>query len=322
MCLNSMGKFLSILLFFINVTQVFASDDDIIFRNAEIINEYTSRLPFKLIDHLIVVEAELYGKIGNFIIDTGSEALILNKIHFASKYPHHKKYKQSSGVNGTIENTQIRLLHEFRLHNFNIKNIKSDVIDLSHIERSKKMNLLGIIGFEILKKYEVFIDLHLNQITLSKVDKYGNRFDKNTYLEKITDSINFNLVNHTIVINAFVKDQKVRFCLDSGAEYNQINSQINKKILKSFFPKKRLYLIGISDKKIEVLLGKLYRVKLNKTIYFRPMYTVLTNLNKMNEAYGTKLDGVLGYEFFMQKRTIINYQKEKLFFIDYPKKYK
>jgi hypothetical protein len=38
----------------------------------------------------------------------------------------------------------------------------------------------------------------------------------------------------------------------------------------------------------------------------------------MNEAFGTSLDGVLGYEFFKQKRTIINYQKQKLYFINYP----
>ena len=38
----------------------------------------------------------------------------------------------------------------------------------------------------------------------------------------------------------------------------------------------------------------------------------------MNEAFGTNLDGILGYEFFAQKRTIINYQKEKLYFINYP----
>jgi len=31
-----------------------------------------------------------------------------------------------------------------------------------------------------------------------------------------------------------------------------------------------------------------------------------------------QLDGILGYEFFAQKRTIINYKKEKLYFIDYP----
>ena len=61
------------------------------------------------------------------------------------------------------------------------------------------MNLLGIIGYSILKDYEVFIDMHLNQMTLSKIDKFGNKLSKKVYLEKIVDSINFTLKNHTII---------------------------------------------------------------------------------------------------------------------------
>jgi hypothetical protein len=30
----------------------------------------------------------------------------------------------------------------------------------------------------------------------------------------------------------------------------------------------------------------------------------------MNTVFGTKLDGILGFEFFAQKRTIINYKKK------------
>jgi len=160
--------------------------------------------------------------------------------------------------------------------------------------------------------------MHLNQITLAKVDAFGNTFDKNVYLEKIVDSISFDLKNHTIVVDGTINNQKVKFGIDTAAEFNQINKRINKKALKYFIPKKRLQLSGIGKIKIEVLAGKLHRVKLSETTYLGPMGTVLTNLSKMNEAFGTALDGILGFEFFTQKRTIINYQKEKLYFINYP----
>lgn len=311
---------LYIIIYFLSFQNVFAEGiKDITFPKAERINEFTTRIPFKLVDHLIVVEAQLLNKKGNFIIDTGSYSLILNKVHFRSFYQHYKVGKRTHGVNGTIDNPENKSLNEFVLQNFKLKDLNSDIIDLSHIEKSKKMNLLGIIGFNILKDFEVFIDLHLNQITLTKVDKYGNKLDDSVYLEKIVDSVNFKLIKHTIVLNGYVQNQKVKFGLDTGAEFNQINKNINKQVLKNFRPKKKLKLVGASNKKIEVLLGKLYRFKLSETVYFGPMYTTITNLSLMNQAYGTKLDGVLGYEFFRQKRTIINYQKEKLYFINYPK---
>lgn len=311
-----------IIIFFLSVQSLFAWDstlNPITFPKAEIINSNTTRIPFKLIDHLIVVEAQLLDKKGNFIIDTGSEALILNKVHFPDTNPFQIKSEETSGIISGIETLHEKRLKEFSLQNVTLYNTDADVIDLSHIENSKHMNLLGIIGFSVLKDYEVFIDFYLNQITLSKVDKDGNKLNKNVYLEKIADSIDFKLKNHTIILYGTINKQNLKFGLDSGAEFNQINKSINKKALKYFVPKRRLLLSGAGNKKIEVLAGKLYRVKLSNSVYFGPMYTVLTNLSNMNEAFGTNLDGILGYEFFKQKRTIINYQKEKIYFIDYPK---
>lgn len=292
--------------------------DNITFPKAEILNENTARIPFKLVDHLIVIEAELFNKKGDFIIDTGSETLILNKVHFPVKYAFRYTPKTTSGVVRTLDMAIERELKAFAIQNLNLKDKVSDVIDLSHIEHSKKIHLLGIIGFNILKDYEVFVDMHLNQITLSKVDRHGNKLDKKVYLEKIVDSVDFSLVNHTIVLTATVNNKVLKFGLDTAAEYNQLNKSVGRKVLKYFDPKGRLKLVGAGNKKIEVLAGKLHLVKLSDTVYFGPMNTVLTNLSKMNEAFGIHLDGVLGYEFFRQKRTIINYQKEKLYFIDYP----
>ncbi|MCF4100594.1 hypothetical protein L1I30_02835 [Gillisia sp. M10.2A] len=293
-------------------------EEGLVFPKAEILNEYTARIPFKLIDNLIVVEAELLDKKGNFIIDTGSESLILNKVHFSQRFYSSRKSTSTSGVIRSIDGVYTRNLKEFILKNFSINNATSDVIDLSHIEKRKKMNLLGIIGYNILKEYEVFIDLHLNQITLSKVDKNGVKLDKEVYLEKITDSIAFRLNRHTIILDTYIDGNKMKFGLDSGAEFNQINKNGNNKILKFFLPNKKLILVGSGGEKAEVLAGKLYGIKLTDNIYFGPMNTILTNLSRMQEAFGTHLDGILGYQFFAQKRTIINYQKKMLYFIDFP----
>lgn len=290
----------------------------LLFPKAEVLNKNTTRIPFKLVDHLIVIEAELFGKTGNFIIDTGSETLILNKIHFKGQNSILDVTKQTVGVLNFIDNPLEKRLREFIIKDLVIQNKFSDVIDLSPIEISKKIHLLGIIGYDILKDYEVFVDMHLNQITLSKVNAKGDKLDDSVYLETIIDSVDFKLKRHTIVLQAVVNGELLKFGLDTAAEYNQLNTDTNKEALKQFFPKRRIQLTGASGQKIEVLAGKLYRVKLTESIYFGPMQTILTNLNQMNKAFGTKLDGVLGYEFFRQQRTIINYKKEKLYFVKNP----
>ncbi|TYA78682.1 pepsin/retropepsin-like aspartic protease family protein [Seonamhaeicola marinus] len=314
-------KSLFILLLILNTNFIQGNNGNlnpILFSNGENINKYTTRIPFKLVDHLMVVEVELLNKKGNFIIDTGAESMILNKNHFPKLYEYQRKRSNTSGVLNAIEDIHQRRINEFVIQNFKLENKASDVINLSHIEKTKKVKILGIIGYSILKDYEVFVDMHLNQITLTKVDAFGNKLDDKVYLEKIVDSLNFDLKNHTIVVNGTINNKKVRLGIDTAAEFNQINKRIHKDALKYFIPKKRLILRDAGNRKTEVLAGKLHRVKLSETIYFGPMYTVLTNLVRMNEVFGTDLDGILGYEFFAQKRTIINYKKGKLYFIDYP----
>lgn len=300
------------------------TDNEIVFnsipirlKNATIINEYSTRIPFKLVDRLIVIEGKIKGESGNFIIDTGSETMILNKVHFKT-YPFQKATKTTSGILKNVDKLFEKKIEKLSLKELTLKDKQSDIIDLSHIEKSKKIKLLGIIGFNILKDYEVFIDLYLNQITLTKIDSDGNTLSDKIYLEKISDTLDFQLKNHTIVINSYIGKEEVTLALDSGAEFNQIHKGISKKALKHFYPLKRIKLIGASKKEIEVVYGNLFRVRLSDKTYFGPMKTMLTNLHNMNKAFGTDLDGVLGHDFFAQRRIVINYKKEKLYIIKYP----
>lgn len=289
---------------------------DLAFPDAEYITENTIRIPFKLADHLIIVKAKANNRVGNFIIDTGAETLILNKVHFNNFHQHRSR--RTSGVSSSVDNVFMTKLNKFFINTFNIENINSDIVDLSHIEKSKRVEILGIIGYQVIKEYEIFIDFYLKQITLFKTDKNGNRIDKEILLEKIVDSIPFNLKKHTIVINGYVNNEKLNFGLDSGAEINQLNTTVSKKVRQNFRIVKRVHIIGVGKRKREVIAGKLYGVKFTKKTYSGMMRTLLTNLSGMKDSYGTNLDGILGYEFLAMKRLIINYKKQKLYFINQP----
>ena len=288
------------------------------FTKAQRVNKHTTRIPFKLVDRLIVIEGELKGKKGEFIFDTGSEKLLINKVHFPNLVLHDDRISNTSGILDYVDNPIQKRIQNFSLNSLSLYNKTSDLIDLSHVEHSKKIKILGIIGYSILKDYEVFVDLYLNQITLTKTDKQGNTLGKDVYLEKIVDSVSFRLKKHAILIDGFINKSKVVFALDSGAEFSQINNRIHKKALKSFYPKGRIILKGASNKSLEVISGNLYRVQLSKTVYFGPMKTILTGFLQINKAFGAKLDGILGHDFFAQKRAIINYKKQKIYFINYP----
>jgi len=272
-------NFICLLLFWSSCT--FASDGPALdvqrmhFPKAEYIAENTVRIPFKLIGHLIVIEADVYNKKGNFIIDTGSENLLLNKVHF-TKHRGRAARSGYAGVNGQVDQVRIRWLKKMLFNDFSIDNIKANSVNLSHIEKSKNMQLYGIIGYKVLKDYELFIDFYLKQITLSKINKKGNKIDKLPYLEKINDSLSFILKKHTIVLKSYVNGQELNFGLDSGAEINMLHTRVPKKVLEKFTIDKRILMVGADQRKTEVLAGKLNDVKFNRSIFNKSMQPLFT----------------------------------------------
>jgi len=285
---------------------------DILFSKVEFLNVHTVRIPLKTYGQLLVIEGQLLGKKGNFIIDTGSETLLLNSVHYTAN--PRSKQDNAYGVLGSVDNPLQRTLDQFNVEGLVMKNKSSDVIDLSHIEKSKKMRVLGIIGFNVLKDYEIFIDLYLNQITLSKTDDNGDRLDQREFLETIEHVVPFKLYHHSIILYPKIEDKSFKFALDSGSEFNQISKRVVRKFPKAFKPERRIFLSGASGKKAEVLVGKHYGMRLD-SIQLDGMQTMMTSLAYAYEAFGTPIDGVLGYEFFNQNRTIINYTKQKLYIV-------
>ncbi|MCB0588964.1 MAG: hypothetical protein KDD06_26985, partial [Phaeodactylibacter sp.] len=277
------------------------------------LGRHTIRVPFELAGRLIVVEAAVEGISGNFILDTGSSHLILNASHFDGGLS--RRTVAAAGSTGSVEEASIRPVRDFVCDSLFFDNLQAHVIDLSHIEEKKNIRVLGLIGYEVLKDFEVLIDFQLQQATLTRLNEQGERLDSLAILEEPEDSLSFQLKGHVIILDGWVDKTPVKFGLDSGAELNLLHSRVKRRILNHFKIARRANLNGIGGQSVEVLAGKLYRFRCNNRIRCSGMRTLLTNLDDINASFGTQLQGLVGYEFLCTRRTIINYKKEKLYFL-------
>lgn len=281
------------------------------FPRAEIIGPNTVRIPFRLSDRLIVVQAQVDTLEGNFILDTGADGLVLNGRHFDGERLVSRA--ASGGVTGGVGRVYSRDMEQIGWGDLTYRDLRADVIDLSHIEYKKNIRLLGLIGFELLEDFEVFIDFQLRQLTLSRVDRKGRLLDTLPALEKPTDSLEFKLINYVIVLPVRVGGKKAAFSLDTGAEVNLLDRFVNRKVLDHFEILKRVKLNGTGPNAVEVLAGRLSSVQCGP-VFCRPMQTLLTNLDDIEKVYGFSLDGVIGFEFLFRRRIAINYRREMLYF--------
>jgi hypothetical protein len=284
---------------------------DVSFPLAARTNVNTIYIPFSLVGRLIVVQAQVDTQIGNFIVDTGAERLVLNQEYF--KNDRRGMEVATSGNTGMVTSAVKRTVDTLLIDQLFVSNLDAHIVDLSHIETKKNTRILGILGYNVFKDFELFIDFQNSRIVLSRLDAHGFRVDSLRAWEVPNDSLIFELKRHVIIVTGTIDNVKLRLMLDSGAELNLIDRRVNRKVLNRFSIIKRVNLIGIGKKEVEVLAGTLSELQCGNQRCLS-MNTLLTSMDDINSTFGVSLDGVLGYEFLNDRRVMINYKKRKLYF--------
>ncbi len=282
-------------------------DSYLSFPGAMIENIHTIHVPFRLVGRLITIEGRIGDVSGNFLFDTGSEVLLLNRSYFTQCEASTTASLGSSGIVESIGKSEIDTLHVDRLF---VLKLNADIVDITHIETKKNIQLRGIIGYNVLKDFEVLIDYPSRIITLSRLDNSGIPIEQRSGWEQKSDSIRFYLRQHLITFGGKIGGKSLVFALDTGAELNLLDRLVGRKVLNHFEILKRVNMVGVGKGEIEVIAGLLRQFKCGNQEP-KEMHTLLTNLDDFNAAFRTSIHGVLGYEFLFDKRILINYKKKK-----------
>lgn len=273
----------------------------------------TIYIPFTLVGQLIMVQAKVDTVTGYFMFDTGSERLVLNKKYFEPE--SNGRAVAAIGNTGMVHEVVEQKVDSLELDQLVVKDVVAHLVDLHHIELKKNVRMIGILGYDVYKNFELFLDFQNKVIVLSRVNRKGMRMDTLAPFEIPSDSMVFDLQHHLIVVKAKVNSVKLDMILDSGAELNLIDRKVNRKVLDLFTIIKRVNLHGVGRQEVEVLAGVLQNVTCGNQITEK-MNTLLTSLDEINSSFQISVEGVLGYEFLKNRRVLINYQKRKLYFFE------
>lgn len=283
------------------------------FPQAAIADVNTIYIPFTLVGQLIMVEAKVDTVTGFFMLDTGSEKLVLNKQYFETG--ENGRVVAAVGNTGMVNAVIEKRVDSLQLDQLILREIRAHLVDLHHIELKKNTRLIGILGHDVYQDFEVFIDFQSKVIVLTRVNKKGFRIDTLAPYEMPYDSMEFELRHHLIIVDTKVNSVRLKMILDSGAELNLIDRQVNRRVMDKFTIIKRVNLLGVGNREVEVLAGVMNEVYCGNQ-YSEKMNTLLTSLDEINQSFDVNVQGVLGYEFLKKRRVMINYQKRKLYFFN------
>ena len=267
-------------------------------------------LPFTMAGRLILIEARVDTTVGNFILDTGAPFLVLNKSWF-------RKYgtmvmAQAGGITGSISDVMSTMVREVQLGEIVYNQVEADIIELSHLENSRGLPIFGLLGLNLFKSFEVFIDYDAQQIRLFKLDEKGKRLIKNER-HKPLSHFPFYISNNTVLIDGELGGVPMRFCLDSGAEVNVLHNRLPNKAMMEVIINSRTFLTGTGNRRIEVSRGTVKSVHIDK-FKSPPMPVLITHLGNMSRAYNLRIDGMLGYDFLSIAPVSINFVTKEITF--------
>lgn len=271
-------------------------------------------LPIKRAGRLLMVEANIDGEAGNFIFDTGATSVVLNKTYFREHVVNDNL--KSNGITGDVDKVEGITIDRITISDLSFKRVTANLANLGHIENRRGIKILGLFGFNLLRNFEIVIDINNGNMHLYKIDKKGNRLRtgpvfKPDYIQK------FEVSHNVVFVKGMIAGKDLRFCFDTGAETNVISTSAPKTVLQTVSITRKSSLQGAGSTSNQVLFGTMNDFIFGST-QLAPMETIISSMDNLNDAYEVHIDGMLGFNFLTKGIICINFEKN-LFGISFNK---
>lgn len=172
-------------------------------------------VPFEMVNGLILIQADIDGEVDNFILDSGSNGVLLNAQASASEISYQSLDGEISGAEKRIEKLQIGTFVSEELLGF--------VTDLSDLEAYVGKSVGGILGCAVFTPKSLVFDFAAGRISISDelLDLSGMQGMR---------SLAFTMVDDLPLLEVSINGKPAQFILDTGAsahfiDDDMINSQ-------------------------------------------------------------------------------------------------
>jgi predicted aspartyl protease len=271
-------------------------------------------ISFSRAGNLILVRARVDTLEGNFILDTGAPGLVLNLTYFRD-FP---MAIVPDGVQGSMTGNSAPLMRtwvqEVVIGSVNYPRMEADVVNLGHIENSRGVQVMGLLGMELFSQCEMIIDYENNLIYLHRIGKGESSSYRHTMLEDINKyhTIPVDLADNRIIAKTQVAGRNLRLVVDCAAESNVLDSRLPNKIFEQVTITRKVKLVGANQAKVDALHGTLKNMKVGP-LEMGDMQVLITNLEKTCFSYTNCVDGILGVDFLSRQKIGFNFVKRQMY---------
>ena len=251
------------------------------FRPEDLISPPSLAVPMRLVEGLILVEAEVDGRRGTFVLDTGAPGLFLNQREFLP--PAAQATLAPAGprdVNGAVGGISYHVVAKFDWAGLGFANKEVATIDVAGIEAQVHTSVLGLIGYGLLSQYALTLDYRGGQVLLRKPTAAPA-------LPAPLMRVPFTLRGHLPVVDLTANSQTFRVALDCGAQQNLLDQQYASAFAPVLRYPEQATLRGADQLGRAVVSGELPKVRLaGGPLVFRHQATVFADISHLNRNGG------------------------------------
>ncbi len=271
-------------------------------------------IPFSRAGNLILVKAKADTIEGNFILDTGCPHLVLNLTYFRHYPTTYAQDEEKNGMTGTVSSVVQTTIKSFSFGAMKQYRLEADLVNMGHIENSKGVKILGLLGVSLLRQCEMIIDYEKNLIYIHVIGrkeaaKYKHEMLKDT---AAYHTIPITLMDDRIIVQTEMAGKKIKLIIDSGSETNILDSRLPDKVFETVAITGRVMIAGAGNNKVEALTGDLKALTIGKQ-KVTDLPVVIANLEKTCFSYVGCVDGVLGFEYMSLQKIGFNFVNRKMY---------
>jgi hypothetical protein len=255
--------------------------------------EATLTHAFQSLSAFIIVEAEVNGQRGFYILDSGSPGLVLNQ-------KPKQGAESAKALHGEVAVEQVEV-KQLRWGPVQQSGIQAFALDLSHLSNSTGLEIAGMLGYEQLRQTKISIDFPKREIRFLPQD---------TEVQQGL-ALRFRLRGHLPVLRSEVAGQRIDLGFDTGSGVNLIdqvwlsdldNSQLS--------PLPELEIRGLGQHRQTVERRRVQLTEVDKGNWVNLPYA-FPDLSGFRES-GLAIDGLLGKEWMQGRCITLDYKARRL----------
>jgi len=257
---------------------------------------------------LILLEAELDGEKGLFILDSGAPVMVLNTRHSGKNQA--QGLTMARGIGGNVKSISTRKVEKFAWSGGVYRDFEAIAMDLGHLEQVLSSQVLGLISQAEMEPFETYLDYSAKKLNLYGLKPDGKVFETLS-IPKARHSSSFEPAAHLPVFKIKIGKQNLKMALDTGAQSNLIDLSLQKKFSKELTDTSTDTILGADNNPASVSTGKIPTCKFGKLEYAEMLYA-FSDISHLTSLTGSEFDGLLGYPFLVQYPVSINYRKKTI----------